>query len=384
MRNIVKEALGVPENILNSAEKLYKDILKQLSYESNDIFDEDATFDISFSTDLMINEMNIKNVELQIELEFADTDKMLLKGMGYSPRYTHNIKKYVSVSLEDFSTLVMSISLYLPEDKTFPLSKIIDFLKSQTKVIQPSLAHELKHAYDQSKSPQKPLTHIVDYGATSNFKAFGIGSLRSFFHLIYLSTLTETLVKPTEVASRMSLEGINKTEFLEFLLNDKTFQEFMQLKNYTFQDLISGLEDDIDTIKDRLSFNDIDVPTNDDDIIKLILELGYINLVNDKSEMLKLLLISGEPNPFNKFLEHMGGIDPDSPKGKYFGKKIDSFSKYRENPIKFYQDQIKLFNFVGDKMTKKIGKLYEMAQDPKEEYSNVIQKIYRKSNENGK
>ena len=383
MKRNILESLGVPENILNSAKKLYNTILKELSRETNESFDEDTTFDISFSTDLMINELNIKYVNLRIELEFVGTDEMLMKGMGYAPRYTHDIKRYVSVSLEDFRNLHMSIALYLPEDEEIPLSKIINFLKTQTRVIEPSLAHELKHAYDQSKSPKKPITHTVEYGATSNFGAFGIMALRKFFHLIYLSTLTETLVKPTEVASRMSLDNVDKKGFLEFLLNDGTFQEFMQLKDYTFDTLVNELKDDIDTIKSRLEHNNIDVPSSDEETVKLILDLGYINLVNDKGEMLKHLLISGENDPILKFMEFMGGIDPESEKGEYFHKNLNKFSKYRDNPLQFYKNTIKMFNFVGDKMTKKIGKLYAMAQDPQDEYSDVIKRIYIKTNKNG-
>ena len=383
MKKYILEALGVPENILLSGEKLYKDLLKQLSYESNETFDEDSKFDIGFSTNLQINELNIKKVHARIELDFVDTDKILMAGMGFSPRYTHNIKKFVSMSLQDFSELYISVSLYLPE-RDVNMSEIIKFLKDEKTEILPSLSHELKHAYDNFKEPEKPLTHIVDYGTTSNFGAFGIKPLRIFFHYLYLATLTETLVKPTEVASRMILSDVNKTQFLEFLLNDKTFKEFMVLKNYTFEDLVSELKSDIETIKTRLRDSDIDVPESDDEIINLILELGYINLTNDKGEMLKHLLISGEEDSLLKFMEFMGGIDPESDKGKYFYKNLSKFSKYQNNPLNFYKNEIKLFNFVGEKMAKKIGKLYEMAQDPEDTHSNIIRKIYIKSNTNEK
>ena len=130
MKKYILEALGVPENILLSGEKLYKDLLKQLSYESNETFDEDSKFDIGFSTNLQINELNIKKVHARIELDFVDTDKILMAGMGFSPRYTHNIKKFVSMSLQDFSELYISVSLYLPE-RDVNMSEIIKFLKDE-------------------------------------------------------------------------------------------------------------------------------------------------------------------------------------------------------------------------------------------------------------
>lgn len=383
MKKHILEALGVPENILLSGEKLYKDLLKQLSYESNETFDEDTKFEITFNTNLQVNELNIRKVHVQIELDFVNTDKILMAGMGYSPRFTHNVKKFVSMSLQDFSELYISVSLYLP-DRDVNSSEIFKFLKDEKKEILPSLSHELKHAYDNFKEPEKPLTHTADYSATSNFGAFGIKPLRIFFHYLYLATLTETLVKPTEVASRMMLSNVNKTQFLEFLLNDKTFKEFMVLKNYTFEDLVSELKSDIETIKTRLRDSDIDVPESEDEIINMILELAYVNLTNDKGEMLNHLLISGEEISFLRFMEFMGGIDPESDKGKYFYKNILKFSKHLDNPLNFYKNEIKLFNFVGEKMVKKIGKLYEMAHNPEDTHSNIIRKIYVKSNTNEK
>ena len=109
MKKHILEALGVPENILLSGEKLYKDLLKQLSYESNETFDEDTKFEITFNTNLQVNELNIRKVHVQIELDFVNTDKILMAGMGYSPRFTHNVKKFVSMSLQDFSELYMKL-----------------------------------------------------------------------------------------------------------------------------------------------------------------------------------------------------------------------------------------------------------------------------------
>ena len=92
MKKYILEALGVPENILKSAVKLHQDILKQLSYERNESFEEDSEFEASFRTDLMINELNIKTVNIKISLEFVNTDKIIMSGMGYAPRYTHRLK----------------------------------------------------------------------------------------------------------------------------------------------------------------------------------------------------------------------------------------------------------------------------------------------------
>ena len=46
--------------------------------------------------------------------------------------------------------------------------------------------------------------------------------------------------------------------------------------------------------------------------------------------------------------------------------------KYQENPTKFFENEFKNFNFVANKMLKKISKLYAMAKDDEQVSESII------------
>jgi hypothetical protein len=46
--------------------------------------------------------------------------------------------------------------------------------------------------------------------------------------------------------------------------------------------------------------------------------------------------------------------------------------KYQKNPTKFFENEFKNFNFVANKMLKKISKLYAMANDDEQVSESII------------
>lgn len=280
------------------------------------------------------------------------------------------------MSLEDPSHAYLSMLIYLPEGETVAIGDVYHFLKKNSYELIPTLSHELKHAYDSFKKTTQPLSDTPEYQSKIKFSGFGIRPLKMFFHFLYLSTLVETLVKPTEVAARMRLDNVKQTKFLEFLLNDKTFQEFMEMKNFTLEQLNSELESKVDLIIRRFNHSNIPVPNSNPEIVKRALELAYLNFTQLKLDELRKILLRTDYEIFELF----AGFDPESVRGKYFEKKFKEYTKYKDNPIGFYTHEIRQLNEVGQRMIKKIGKLYAIAQDDNDNDSSIIRKIYRKSN----
>ena len=377
MKKNLEEIVGVPENILESAERLFIGIINELKRYRPASFSQDSNIELNFNTSLHINELNINRISMLVEFDFVNTDKILIGGAGYVPRKTHEAKeKFVSVALKNPSHAYLTLSLYLPDGEDIDIDRIIYFLNDNSESIISSLSHELKHSYDTFKKPTAPLSQMTEYNSIVGFNAFGIRPLKLFFHNLYLSCLTETLVKPTEVASRMRSNTINKNNFLEFLLNDDTFKEFIDMKNYSFNTLYNELEKVTPIIKKRLIDSNLEAPDNTPDLINRILVLAYYNLVNLKGENLKKIMLNTDSEPIEQLL----GLDPESDRGSYFSKKLKEYSKYRNNPLSFYSNEINSLNRVGDEMTKKIGKLYVIAQDDNDKDSDIIRKIYKKTN----
>jgi hypothetical protein len=145
------------------------------------------------------------------------------------------------------------------------------------------------------------------------------------------------------------------------------------MKDYTMKELFDSCLNDIEYIKGAMRHNNIDIPNNDRDVVKLILELAWINYGNYSIKVLKNTLASS-------FFEFMVGFDPSSEKQKYFERQIQSIYSKEKNPLEFFAKNIKILNFVGENMTKKISKLYSLSNDPKYDKSDIIVKIYNRSN----
>jgi hypothetical protein len=137
--------------------------------------------------------------------------------------------------------------------------------------------------------------------------------------------------------------------------------------------LINSLSDNIKNLRNGIGHYNLKVPRKNDDVIQLVLKIGYMNIANLKVKNLSELLTTD-------FIEEMIGFDPESKKGKYFRKNAQKFSKYQNNYLNFYKTEIEKFNKIGNLMTKKISKLYSIAKDSNADSSDIIRKIYNKVN----
>jgi hypothetical protein len=198
-----------------------------------------------------------------------------------------------------------------------------------------------------------------------------------FIHFLYFTTVAENLVRPSEVASNIRTKNITKSQFLDFLKKDKTFQKLQEIKNFTYEDLVSGIKDNMERVDFFISEIMEEDPTTmtDDEKVEKVLRLFFINLSNRKLEK------------FNRYVDGPMGSDPllsmlASMLGQSLGdseeldKIKENFQKFvlrfENNPIKFFKYEIKKFNMIADKMIRKIAKLYDMAKDDGQTNESII------------
>lgn len=373
IESILHEELGVPSNIFEAAklisERIYDELSKIFSGNGNVEADEyPATFQLKTN----ISDLTIKRISFQLEVIKANVDELMLAGAGFNPRQSVDYNKFVYVSKEDPSDLHIMLKFYIPSDGEVSYNEFLTFYSENFNEVVNNISHEIKHAYDHYKKPEESIPSSVEYQSSIGF-GFGIRPLQEFFFDIYYSHQTENLVRATEIYTSVNTENINKEKFLEFLLKTESYKRYKNLQNFTFDQFYNSLLESVDVIKERLESNQIDIPETDDEVVKLILELAYNNITNKKLESLNNRLVRG-------FSEMLMGIDPQSEKGKFFEKNANKFSKYGDDYLEFYKNEIRKFNIVGDKMVKKISKLFAIAKDVNSNQSNIIKKIYNKVN----
>lgn len=375
IESILHEELGVPSNIVEAAklitEKIYFELKKIFS---GDGYVEEEKYPITFLLNTNVSDLKIKRISFELQIIEADVDKLRLGGAGFNPRQSVDYDKFVYVSKKDPSDLHIMLKFYIPDDEDVDVTfdEFFTYYQENFNDVVNNISHEIKHAYDHYKKPEESIPSSVEYQSSVGF-GFGIRPLQEFFFDVYYGHQTENLVRATEIYTSVQTENINKEKFLEFLLKTESYKRYKNLQNLTFDQFYNSLLESVDVIKERLEHNQIDIPETDDEVVKLILELAYTNITNKKIESLSNSLASG-------FAEMIMGINPDSEKGKFFKKNADKFGKYENNYMGFYKNEIKKFNKVGDKMVKKISKLYAIANDEDSKQSDIITKIYNKIN----
>jgi hypothetical protein len=371
--NLLLERLGVPDFILDSAEKLYDVVLNKL----RTIKDTSENYNFNLNVDLPIGDFDIHRLELTISTEEIEgyNGGVDVTGMGVSQEFSFDNAVLMKI-LDVNHKLELEVSYVVPEE--WKPSELYDiFVKDKIKMIS-IFAHELKHKYDKTKKTKDLIGRDAEYQVFSRQNLnFGIPVIGDFMRYSYFIQNTENLVRPTEVASRMSQKNITKDQFGEFLKNDEVYNELIDIKNFTFDSLMLKLNQQMDRVDGLLNHAGQDISDmGEEEKIKKVLTLVYINIVNDKVAIFDDMT-SNDMDPFTSRLKQMFGIsEPQEQnsveKDKVRRKFINHVVKYEHNPIKFFVDECEKFNYISTKVIKKIGKLYDMVTDKEQTNESII------------
>jgi hypothetical protein len=244
-----------------------------------------------------------------------------------------------------------------------------------------SLAHEIKHKYDKQSKKYSLMGPDATYQATQRRSNFGIPVLdRVFFRYMYYIHGIENLVRPVEVASSMRSKNVTKSQFLDFLQNNRVFRELVEIKKFTFEDFINELKEDedrLDALIEHIGEDPSEMTL--DEKINRVLEVAYIDLVNNRMEIF-VIMTQHHMDDMIKFAGQLGMLPPNLDdevkkleKTDEIRRKFLSYvTKYEKNPTKFFEDEIENFQYIANKMLKKISKLYSMAKDDEQVSESIL------------
>ena len=377
---IITEALGVPDNILDAADMLY-DVVEQDIKTINTIQDEyDFDGEINFELGDK-KKIKIDSYTLTVKIEEIEDEKggvLDIISMGMEGGFGFNRDVYMKET-ESSTTLELSITFAVGEN--WEPEELIQKMEEERDEHVSSLSHEIKHKYDKQSKQFGLMGLDAEYQATQRRGTFGIPAIDSvFYRFMYYIHAIENLVRPTEVAYSMRRKNITKSQFKEFLENNRVYKELLEIKNFSFDDFISQLKEQEERL-DKLLEHVGEDPSNMtiDEKIKRVLEVVHIDLVNNKMDLFVEMTTHSSDN-FLRMALDIGLLPPKAEKNIEGLKKTNEIRqkffnyviKYQENPTKFFENEFKNFNFVANKMLKKISKLYAMAKDDKQVSESII------------
>ena len=205
--------------------------------------------------------------------------------------------------------------------------------------------------YDKYMIGYELLGDIVDYQTFASNRT-GFDEIDKFIYLLYVISHTENLVRPSEIAGQIQSSDITKSEFKEFLEGNRLYKELLEIKYWSYNKLKSDLMKDIKNIRSR--FDDIPEDETDENVIDFVLNSSYESIVGMSSDTMVDIL--GLNNKIKILI------------GKVKDEDIDFYNSYISKRIFKNVDEFFLFwekklNFEGEKMIKKIAKLYDMCKD---------------------
>ena len=377
---IITEALGVPDNILDAADMLY-DVVEQDIKTINTIQDEyDFDGEINFELGDK-KKIKIDSYTLTVKIEEIEDEKggvLDIISMGMEGGFGFNRDVYMKET-ESSTTLELSITFAVGEN--WEPEELIQKMEEERDEHVSSLSHEIKHKYDKQSKQFGLMGLDAEYQATQRRGTFGIPAIDSvFYRFMYYIHAIENLVRPTEVAYSMRRKNITKSQFKEFLENNRVYKELLEIKNFSFDDFISQLKEQEERL-DKLLEHVGEDPSNMtiDEKIKRVLEVVHIDLVNNKMDLFVEMTTHSSDN-FLRMALDIGLLPPKAEKNIEGLKKTNEIRqkffnyviKYQESPTKFFENEFKNFNFVANKMLKKISKLYAMAKDDKQVSESII------------
>jgi len=377
---IITEALGVPDNILDAADMLY-DVVEQ-DIKTIDTIQDEYNFDGEINFELgNKKKIKIDSYTLTVKIEEIEDEKegvLDIISMGMEGGFGFNRDVYMKET-EPSTTLELSITFAVGEN--WEPEGLIQKMEEERDEHVSSLSHEIKHKYDKQSKQFGLMGLDAEYQATQKRGTFGIPAIDSvFYRFMYYIHAIENLVRPTEVAYSMKRKNITKSQFKEFLENNRVYKELLEIKNFSFDDFISQLkeqEERLDALLEHIN----DDPSNMtiDEKIKRVLEVVHIDLVNNKMDLF-VEMTSHSSDDFLRMALDIGLLPPNAEKNIEGLKKTNEIRqkffnyviKYQENPTKFFENEFKRFNFVANKMLKKISKLYAMAKDDEQVSESII------------
>ena len=376
---LITEALGVPENILDAADMLYdiveKDIKSIDSVEDEYEFDGDIEFELGDK-----KKVKIDSYELKVNIEEIEDQEGVLDiiSMGMGGSFGFNRDVYMKET-EPSTTLELSITFAVGEN--WEPEQLIQKMEEERDEHVSSLAHEIKHKYDKQSKQFGLMGPDADYQATQRRGNLGIPVIdRVFYRYMYYIHAIENLVRPTEVAYSMKRKNITKSQFKEFLENNRVYTELLEIKNFSFDDFITQLKEQEERL-DKLIEHVNEDPSNMtiDEKINRVLEITYIDLVNNRMELFTIMT-EHAMDDFLRFGSQLGLLPSDAEEkvkqlektDKIRNKFLSQTIKYQKNPTKFFENEFERFQYVANKMLKKISKLYAMAKDDEQPVSESI------------
>lgn len=378
---MLNEKLGVPEGINKQALEIYNSLIEDLKKFDNgkpldlsDFYKEKFVYSLG-SYDIKISDLKMESVPFKLILHEREHPKNPILfsasygsdvSFGKDPELNYNVKT---------SHFLINVSV---DDKTTK-SQIVNVIGRDLK---PNIiAHELMHFYDKSKLPKDTIEKRAEY--VSYQKGGFPPMINDFLHLLYYMTGIENVVRPSELQQMISDNMITKSEFKDFVNSTEMMKNIKKAEKFSLEEFKNELENDkevIRMVKTSISKGYNSIGSVSDDALNLIMINISHGALDATERLLKDYLFSfaRKMNPLETIFGSSELTKREERANKEFNRILKKYQKYESNPQKYFELLEKNLNFTGNKLKRKLFKLFDMAKEDKKDNSIINWDLHTK------
>jgi len=349
---ILNETLSVPSNIHESAIQVYDLLSARLPLDES-YFDKDKSeYRITIQHTFKISDITFN--EISYVIHTIITNQVKPEEGGILVRLaTSSDSMLDKLRIKNINTDTIELFIDIAINPNIDKKIIFNTILFEKETMIKSIAHELKHAYDNQKQKYGSVSQMSNYVTYTNPP--NLLPVRNFYLYLYYVHDVESLVRPTEVYSKMRLNDVSKSEFINFLKGNDTYQMLNNILSWNLEDFKKELKEHIPEITEIFQqINNNYQNGTDDEKVNEMLNVIYHTLTHSRVESFKKYITTSPSESFFGFSDE---------KLSAYNTFVKRVNKYKDNPIEFYKQEEKNLHTIASRILRKIGKLYALAKD---------------------
>ena len=352
----LEEALGIPNNIVEEAQRVYEEFLKLL--ENADglkiVYEQFAE-----NFELVLGRETYRDLTTKVYFEIVpNLSKPVLKKFVAPLLTALSIEKLKLRNLTDYKNLTIElfVSVSFPEQQS--IAK--EVFENQKEHMVSVLAHELHHSYSFSKQKSILPKQMIDYKIVSQFES-PVEVIQQFFDNLYFVSAFEGLVGPSEIAAKIVQRRILKKDFVKFLDQDEIYKRLKQVENLELAKFVEELKESLEEIEVFLEKEGVARGLREDEKINKALAIVFEKVIEKFRKhledyvagSLKSMLINFKTE--EELKSDLEGL------GKYCLELNKDFKKFQGRELQYFLKKILEMKETASNLRKRLAKLYDIC-----------------------
>jgi hypothetical protein len=307
--------------------------------------------------------------------ELSDINEPVLVNLGYSTSddvvYKDNLLKFD----RDISTSLLQINIVVPSNvkKDDIISTINKELKSS------SVIHELMHLYKFYKYMDGSISKCAVY---QSYQRVRLGKdIAEFMYLLYYMFDFENEVRPSELYKNLLDDNVTKDNFLKYMNSSEMMKTIEKARTFSLDKLKNNIDADEEAHEFLEHVSKQGYEKIEGSVADNILNITFINMANNLLDFTRSTLnnyLSKDYGILDFLIDSISGETSKEQKEKeerannFYHKIANSYKNYEKNPQKYFEKLEKSLNLAGEKMKRKLFKLYDMLKDSEKTKSDSV------------